>query len=92
MTNWWPFKKKDSKDLVVQTNYVGQEKEIKNSGIRKLDGSVDFCMIPAEGGTILQVTHRYETKRDEVNMHIIPQAEDLPSSVAKIVTYELLKG
>jgi hypothetical protein len=52
-----------------------------------------FNVMPAQGGTIVQIRH-YDRKTDRNNniTHIIPDGEDIADRIGQIVSMELLRA
>jgi hypothetical protein len=52
-----------------------------------------FNVMPAQGGTIVQIRH-YDRKTDRNNniTHIIPDGEDIAERIGQIVSMELLRA
>lgn len=59
-----------------------------------MENSLNFRVCSALGGTIVQITHRYDSKTDRCNVvtHIIPDGDDISVRVGQIVSMELLRG
>ena len=57
-----------------------------------LNGSIDFRVLPAQGGVIVETTH-YDTQTNDIirSLYVINDDQDLGSEVAKIVNLGLLK-
>jgi hypothetical protein len=58
-----------------------------------MDNSLRFNVLPALGGTIIEVRHPYEQKIDKchTSIHVIPDGEDVSDHLGRIVSLELLK-
>lgn len=65
---------------LVETNHV------------TVDG-LNFTVMPAQGGTIVQI-RRYDRKvdRNDMSTHIIAEGQDVAETVGKIVALELWKA
>lgn len=57
-----------------------------------MDNSLRFNVLPAQGGTIIEIRN-YDRKddRNHTSTYVIPEGEDLSTSIAHIVSMELLK-
>jgi hypothetical protein len=57
-----------------------------------VDG-LNFTVMPAQGGTIVQL-RRYDRKNDRNDnaTHIIPEGQDIAEHIGKIVSIELWKA
>ena len=63
-------------------------------GARAVDvEGLSFNVMPAQGGTIVQIRH-YDRKTDRHNniTHIIPDGEDISERIGQIVSMELLRS
>lgn len=58
-----------------------------------MDNGFRFTVMPARGGTIVQL-RGYNRKHDRRShsTHVIPEGEDIASSIGYIVSMELLQG
>lgn len=58
-----------------------------------MDSGFRFTVMPARGGTIVQL-RGYNRKHDRrsYSTHVIPEGEDIASSIGYIVSMELLQG
>ena len=74
----------DSNQPVAQIDCSGPSVDIE--GLR-------FNVMPAQGGTIVQIRH-YDRKTDRHNniTHIIPDGEDISERIGQIVSMELLRS
>lgn len=54
---------------------------------------LNFNVMPAQGGTIIQL-RRYDRKldRNDNSTHVIPEGEDIAETIGKIVAMELWKA
>ena len=59
----------------------------------EVDG-LSFNVMPAQGGTIVQIRHQYDHKNDRqrLSTHVIPEGEDIAERVGQIVSMELLRA
>lgn len=85
----------DDDTLVRETVAVNRAAEGRLEG-RKFN----FSVIPAHGGTVVEVYHPEETKYHTHNStsagptfihHVIPDSEDFTEALGKIVTMEMLR-
>ena len=55
---------------------------------------LSFNVMPATGGTIVQIRHQYDHKNDRqrLSTHVIPEGEDIAERVGQIVSMELLRA
>ena len=53
-----------------------------------------FAVMPAQGGTIVQIRHQYDHKNDRQKLatHVIPDGEDIAERVGQIVSLEILRA
>ncbi|CAB4133656.1 hypothetical protein UFOVP257_378 [uncultured Caudovirales phage] len=58
-----------------------------------MDNSLRFNVLPALGGTVVEVRHPYEQKidRSPISIHVIPDGEDISEHIGRIISLELLK-
>ena len=70
---------------------VGIGRPIEDSSLNT-DNSLRFNVLPAQGGTIIEVRH-YDRKddRQSTSTYVIPDADDLSTNIAHIVSMELMK-
>lgn len=86
---WDHSYKYDSKHEVISS---GKLAPISEDLSLNMDNSLRFNVLPAQGGTIIEI--RNYDRRDERNhtsTYVIPDNEDLSTSIAHIVSMELLK-
>ena len=59
----------------------------------EVDG-LSFNVMPATGGTIVQIRHQYDHKNDRQKLvtHVIPDGEDIAERVGQIVSIEILRS
>jgi hypothetical protein len=57
-----------------------------------MDNSLRFNVLPAQGGTVIEV-RQYDRRddRNSTSTYVIPDNEDLSTSIAHIVSMELMK-
>ena len=55
---------------------------------------LSFSVMPATGGTIVQIRHQYDHKNDRQKLvtHVIPDGEDISERVGQIVSMEILRA
>ena len=55
---------------------------------------LSFNVMPATGGTIVQIRHQYDHKNDKQKLvtHVIPDGEDVAERVGQIVSMEILRA
>ena len=55
---------------------------------------LSFNVMPATGGTIIQIRHQYDHKNDRqrLSTHVIPEGEDIAERVGQIVSMEILRA
>ena len=70
----------------MEANTVREREQADIEGLR-------FTVMPARGGTIVQL-RKYNDKRDEneYTTYVIPDGEDIPAEVGKIVGMEIMKA
>ena len=71
------------------------EKEVLVSGSQSVDvEGLSFNVMPAQGGTIVQIRHQYDHKNDKQKIitHVIPEGEDIAERVGQIVSMEILRA
>jgi hypothetical protein len=70
---------------------VSHVKSIDESSL-SMDNSLRFNVLPAQGGTIIEVRH-YDRKVDHntTSTYVIPDDNDLTTGISHIVSMELLK-
>jgi hypothetical protein len=71
---------------------IGQPSRIVADESLNMDNSLRFNVLPAQGGTIIEIRN-YDRKdeRNHISTYVIPDGEDLSTSIAHIVSMELLK-
>jgi len=71
---------------------LGPVKTISEDNSISMDHSLRFNVLPAQGGTIIEVRH-YDRKddRQSTSTYVIPDADDLSTNIAHIVSMELMK-
>ena len=68
--------------------------EVENISSPRIDiDGLSFNVMPAQGGTIIQL-RQYDRKTDRHNnsTHIIPEGQDVAETIGKIVAMELWKA
>lgn len=77
--------------LTNSTNSISPVRS--NDSEVSMDNALKFVVLPALGGTIVEVRHPYDQKLDRsyTSTHVIPDGEDITESIGRIVTTELLK-
>ena len=55
---------------------------------------LSFNVMPATGGTIVQIRHQYDHKNDRqrLSTHVIPDGENIAERVGQIVSIEILRS
>ena len=55
---------------------------------------LSFNVMPAQGGTIVQIRHQYDHKNDRqrLSTHVIPEGENIADRVGQIVSMEILRA
>ena len=55
---------------------------------------LSFNVMPATGGTIVQIRHQYDHKNDRqrLSTHVIPEGENIADRVGQIVSMEILRA
>jgi hypothetical protein len=57
-----------------------------------MDNSLKFNVLPAQGGTVIEVrNYDMKTDRNNTSTYVIPESDDLTTSIAHIVSMELLR-
>ena len=75
-----------------EISYSASPSKIVADESLNMDNSLRFNVLPAQGGTIIEI--RNYDRRDERNhtsTYVIPDGDDLTTSIAHIVSMELLK-
>jgi hypothetical protein len=71
--------------------------EVSSSPIARVGVDVEglsFNVMPASGGTIVQIRHQYDHKNDRQKLvtHVIPDGENIAERVGEIVSMEILRA
>ena len=73
--------------------------EVVSPGISRYDESevdmergLHFSVLPAQGGTVVQLrSYNRKTDRRENSTHVIPDGDDIATSIGHIVSMEILR-
>lgn len=66
---------------------------LKNSNDVDLDEGLRFTVLPARGGTIVQLrSYDHKTDRSLNSTHVIPDGENIAEAIGHIVSMELIRA
>jgi hypothetical protein len=85
----WDYGRED--EINIKAGTISYQSNPISSGLADIDG-LRFTVMPAMGGTIVQVRLHDSRKADpQASTYIIPQGDDVATEIGRIVSMELIK-